>query len=59
MQLELKEFLSTLLPYVFGGRAEKTFLKNKKPVEAKILACYLYLHGPSFEQTASLLEGLG
>ena len=44
MQLELKEFLSALLPYALGGRAEKVFERNKKPLEVKVFACYLYLH---------------
>ncbi|MDI6819286.1 MAG: DDE-type integrase/transposase/recombinase, partial [Candidatus Hodarchaeaceae archaeon] len=59
MQPELKEFLSALLPYALGGVAEKVFERNKKPLEAKVFACYLYLHGPSFEQTAWLLRDLG
>jgi len=58
MQSELKEFLSTLLPYAFGGAAKKAFLRNKKPPEAKVFACYLYLQGPSLRQTQRLLEDL-
>jgi|GEM_PF-4987205 len=45
-------------PVHLGGTAEKVFEKNKKPLEAKVFACYLYLHGPSFEQTARLLRAL-
>jgi hypothetical protein len=56
---ELKEFLARLLPYALGGATEKVFERNKKPLEAKVFACYLYLHGPSFEQTAGLLRDLG
>ncbi|MDI6883920.1 MAG: DDE-type integrase/transposase/recombinase [Hadesarchaea archaeon] len=59
MQPELKEFLSTLLPHAFGGVAEKVFERNKKPLEVKVFACYLYLHGPSFDQTSALLGDLG
>lgn len=58
MQPELREFLSTLLPYAFGGTAKKAFLRNKKPLEAKVFACYLYMHGPSYRQTRCLLEDL-
>lgn len=58
MQLELKEFLSTLLPYAFGGAAKKIFLRNKKPPGAKVFACYFYLQGPSFRQTQRLLKDL-
>ena len=58
MQPELEEFLSTLLPYAFGGVAKKVFLRNKKPLEAKVFACYLYLQGPSLRQTRCLLEDL-
>jgi hypothetical protein len=58
MQAELKEFLSTLLPYAFGGAVKKVFLRNKKPPEAKVFACYLYLQGPSLRQTQRLLENL-
>jgi len=58
MQSELREFLSTLLPYAFGGAAKKAFLRNKKPPEVKVFACYLYLHGPSFRQAQRLLEDL-
>jgi transposase-like protein len=55
---ELGKFLSHLLPYALGGAAKKVFLRNKKPPEAKVLACYLYLHGPSFRQAKRLLEDL-
>jgi len=41
---ELKEFPSRLLPYALGGAAEKVFGRNKKPLEAKVFACYLCLH---------------
>lgn len=41
MQSELKEFQSALLPYAFGGAAEKIFLRNKKPPEAKVFALKL------------------
>ena len=58
MQLELKEFLSTLLPYAFGGAAKKAFLRNKKPPEVKVFACYLYLQGPSLRQAQRLLKDL-
>jgi len=58
MQAELEEFLSTLLPYAFGGAVKKVFLRNKKPPEAKVFACYLYLQGPSLGQTQRLLEDL-
>lgn len=59
MQPELKEFLSALLPYAFGGSAEKAFLRNKKPPEVKVFACYLYMQGPSLRQSERLLEDLG
>ncbi|MGQ9788606.1 MAG: hypothetical protein ACUVQM_04820 [Candidatus Hadarchaeaceae archaeon] len=58
MHSELKEFLSTLLPYAFGVAAKKAFLRNKKPAEAKVFACYLYLQGPSLRQAQRLLEDL-
>lgn len=57
IQSEL-EFPCILLPYAFGGTIKKIFLRNKKPLEAKVFACYLYLHGPSFGQTQHLLEDL-
>lgn len=55
---ELKEFLARLLPYAFGGAAKKVFLRNKKPIEAKVFACYLYQQGPSYRQVERLLEDL-
>jgi len=54
MQLELKEFFLPFSPY-FREVAEKIFERNKKPAEAKVFVCYVYLHDPSFKQTADLL----
>ncbi|MFN4133893.1 MAG: hypothetical protein ACK4GQ_05970, partial [Candidatus Hadarchaeales archaeon] len=56
---ELEEFLTRLVPYAFGGRAQKVFERNKKPAAVKVFACYLYMLGPSFEQTSKLLADLG
>jgi len=58
MQSKLKEFLSTLLPYALGGAAKKAFLRNKKPSEAKVFACCLYLQGPNLRQAQRLLKDL-
>jgi len=56
---ELGKFLSDLLPHELGRTSKKVFRRNKKPPEAKIFACYLYLHGPSFRQAKRLLQDLG
>lgn len=58
MQPELREFLSTFLPYAFGGTAKKVFLRNRKSIEGKVLACYIYQQGPSYRQVEHLLEDL-
>ncbi|MDI6820384.1 MAG: hypothetical protein QMC89_05735, partial [Candidatus Hodarchaeaceae archaeon] len=55
---ELGEFLSNLLPQMLARAGKKVFRRNKKPPGVKVLACYLYLHGPSFRQAKRLLEDL-
>ena len=45
-------------PICVWGAVKKAFLRNKKPPEAKVSACYLYLQGPSLRQTQRLLKDL-
>lgn len=40
------------------GLQKKVFLRNKKPPEAKVFACYLRLHGASLGQAQRLLEDM-
>ncbi len=37
MQLELKEFLSTHLPYAFGGTAKKSFSEEQEATRGESL----------------------
>jgi len=61
MRLELKEFLTRLLPgELLEGVGKKIFRRNKKPREAKVFACYVYIsQNSSFRRSRDLLEDLG